>query len=69
MTILKESLYVFQFSGIRYKPPDALRIGMVDEIVPQDEMMDRAKEQIEKWIRIPGIKSKMQHLPLFDTFQ
>ena len=37
-----------------YKPSEALNIGMVDEVVPQDQVLDTAKEEIQKWIKIPG---------------
>ena len=37
-----------------YKPNEALDIGLVDEIAPLDQVLDRAKAEIQKWIKIPG---------------
>ncbi|XP_071489860.1 enoyl-CoA delta isomerase 1, mitochondrial-like [Diadema antillarum] len=40
--------------GLLYKPQEALDIGLIDEISPEDEILDRAKEQLLKWTKIPG---------------
>ncbi|XP_041474186.1 enoyl-CoA delta isomerase 1, mitochondrial-like [Lytechinus variegatus] len=41
--------------GLLYKPDEALRVGLVDEVVPLENVVDRAREEIQKWIKIPGI--------------
>lgn len=41
--------------GKLYSPAEALSIGLIDEVVPLEGVMDRAKEEIQKWIKIHGV--------------
>lgn len=38
--------------GLLYSPQEALRISLVDEIVPKEDVLDRAKQQAETWAAI-----------------
>ena len=40
--------------GLMLTTEQAHKIGMVDEIVPADQVEARAQEEIKTWIRIPG---------------
>lgn len=33
---------------------DALAIGLVDKVLPQNEVLDGAKIELKKWLAIPG---------------
>lgn len=39
--------------GLLYSPSDALNIGLVDQIVPQDQLLDTAAKTMTKWLAIP----------------
>ncbi|XP_038064589.1 enoyl-CoA delta isomerase 1, mitochondrial-like [Patiria miniata] len=39
--------------GTLFKPEQALRIGMVDEIAPLDDVINKAREHLAKWLKIP----------------
>lgn len=39
--------------GLLYSPSDALNIGLVDQIVPQDQLLDTATKTMTKWLAIP----------------
>ncbi|XP_022092583.1 enoyl-CoA delta isomerase 1, mitochondrial-like [Acanthaster planci] len=39
--------------GTLFKPEEALKIGMVDEIVPLDDVVSQAREQLIKWLKLP----------------
>jgi len=41
--------------SVLMKPQEALSKGIVDEVVAPEELMDRTKEQMEKWLQIPDI--------------
>jgi len=40
--------------GLLYNTPEALKIGLVDELVPEDKVLSAATETITKWLAIPG---------------
>ena len=40
--------------GKLYSPQQALAVGMVDEVVPQDEVHSTVNKAMELWLRIPG---------------
>ncbi|KAM6423788.1 enoyl-CoA delta isomerase 1, mitochondrial isoform 2-T2 [Liasis olivaceus] len=39
--------------GILYSPQEALKIGLVDELVPEDKIQARAAEVMAEWLAIP----------------
>lgn len=41
--------------GLLYKPEEALAIGLIDEVVPQEEVLARAQEEAVKWGKIPPL--------------
>eukprot|EP00057_Strongylocentrotus_purpuratus_P024520 XP_011678994.1 PREDICTED: enoyl-CoA delta isomerase 1, mitochondrial isoform X1 [Strongylocentrotus purpuratus] len=41
--------------GLLYKPDEALNVGLIDQVVPLENVVDQAREEIQKWIKIPGV--------------
>lgn len=41
--------------GLLYKPSKALRIGLVDLLVPEENILTTAVEKMTKWVEIPGM--------------
>lgn len=39
--------------GMMYSCDDALRVGLVDEVVSESETLDAAKHQLASWIKVP----------------
>ncbi|XP_048847902.1 enoyl-CoA delta isomerase 1, mitochondrial [Brienomyrus brachyistius] len=39
--------------GLLYSPQDALKIGMVDELVPEEKLVSTATEAMARWFAIP----------------
>ncbi|XP_070617624.1 enoyl-CoA delta isomerase 1, mitochondrial [Erythrolamprus reginae] len=39
--------------GLLFSPQEALRIGLVDELVPEEKMQARAAEVLAQWLAIP----------------
>lgn len=39
--------------GLLYNPSEALNIGLVDQLVPQDQLLDTATKTMTKWLAIP----------------
>lgn len=39
--------------GLLYNPQDALKIGMVDMLVPEDQVLTTAAQTMKKWLTIP----------------
>ncbi|XP_074552456.1 enoyl-CoA delta isomerase 1, mitochondrial [Halichoeres trimaculatus] len=39
--------------GLLYNPQDALKIGMVDLLVPEDQVLTTAAQTMKKWLTIP----------------
>ncbi|KAL6476199.1 hypothetical protein MHYP_G00146980 [Metynnis hypsauchen] len=56
--------------GVMYSPADALKIGLVDQVVPEDKVFSTAKETMEKWFDIPDharqISKSMMRKPTID---
>ncbi|XP_017562446.1 enoyl-CoA delta isomerase 1, mitochondrial [Pygocentrus nattereri] len=56
--------------GVMYSPADALKIGLVDQVVPEDKVLSTAKEKMEKWFDIPDharqISKSMMRKPTID---
>ena len=40
--------------GLMLTTDEAFKIGMVDEVVPADQVETRAQEEIKSWLKIPG---------------
>ena len=41
--------------GTLFTTEEALKVGMVDRIVPQEEVVQEAVNEVRKWQKIPGI--------------
>lgn len=41
--------------GMLYSPAEALKIGLVDQIVPEEKLMSTAEQTMAKWLAIPGV--------------
>ncbi|XP_029294182.1 enoyl-CoA delta isomerase 1, mitochondrial [Cottoperca gobio] len=39
--------------GLLYKPSEALTIGLVDQLVPEDQVLTTATQNMTKWLAIP----------------
>lgn len=39
--------------GKLFKPQEALKIDLVDQVVPQDQLMDVARQEMKQWLQIP----------------
>ncbi|XP_070779264.1 enoyl-CoA delta isomerase 1, mitochondrial isoform X1 [Enoplosus armatus] len=39
--------------GLLYNPSDALKIGLVDQLVPEDQVLTTATQTMTKWLAIP----------------
>ncbi|XP_077590520.1 enoyl-CoA delta isomerase 1, mitochondrial [Stigmatopora nigra] len=56
--------------GLLYNPTDALKIGLVDQIVPEDKLMSTSEEIMAKWLAIPDharqITKSMMRKPTID---
>ncbi|XP_019749041.1 enoyl-CoA delta isomerase 1, mitochondrial [Hippocampus comes] len=40
--------------GMLYSPAEALKIGLVDQIVPEEKLMSTAEQAMAKWLAIPA---------------
>ena len=40
--------------GLLYTSPEALKIGLVDQLVPEEQVLTTATETMTKWLAIPG---------------
>lgn len=40
--------------GLLFPPAEALRLGVVDEVVPEDQLHSRAHSVMAQWLAIPG---------------
>ncbi|XP_077415781.1 enoyl-CoA delta isomerase 1, mitochondrial [Vanacampus margaritifer] len=56
--------------GVLYSPTEALKIGLVDQIVPEDKLMTTAEQIMAKWLAIPAharqITKSMMRKPTID---
>ncbi|XP_061703135.1 enoyl-CoA delta isomerase 1, mitochondrial [Syngnathoides biaculeatus] len=56
--------------GLLYSPTEALKIGLVDQIVPEDKLMTVSEEIMAKWLAIPDharqITKSMMRKPTID---
>lgn len=47
--------------GLLYNPSEALKIGLVDQLVPEDQVLTTAKQNMTKWLAIPGTMAPFVH--------
>ncbi|XP_016338189.1 enoyl-CoA delta isomerase 1, mitochondrial-like isoform X1 [Sinocyclocheilus anshuiensis] len=56
--------------GLLYSAPEALKVGLVDELVPEDKVLSTATETMMKWLAIPDharqISKSMMRKPTID---
>nr|XP_061805042.1 enoyl-CoA delta isomerase 1, mitochondrial-like [Nerophis lumbriciformis] len=56
--------------GLLYSPTEALKIGLVDQIVPEDKLMTTSEQVMAKWLAIPDharqITKSMMRKPTVD---
>lgn len=45
--------------GQLYSPTEALDIGLVDKLVPEDQIIATATQMMTKWLAIPGMLHTM----------
>ncbi|MEQ2200708.1 hypothetical protein XENOCAPTIV_001926 [Xenoophorus captivus] len=58
--------------GVLYKPAEALKIGLVDQLVPEDQVFPVASQTMTKWLTIPGnvsVITRKSTLNLLFSFQ
>lgn len=48
--------------GLLYNPSEALKIGLVDQLVPEDQVLATATQTMTKWLAIPGTLHSTQHI-------
>ena len=54
--------------GTLFTTEEALKVGMVDRIVPQEEVVQEAINEVRKWQKIPGMKFLLKVMMLEDPF-
>ncbi|XP_029914854.1 enoyl-CoA delta isomerase 1, mitochondrial [Myripristis murdjan] len=56
--------------GLLYSAPEALRVGLVDQLVPEDQVLQTATDTMAKWLAIPDharqISKSMMRKPTID---
>lgn len=40
--------------GELFLPAEALKIGLVDEVVADDAVLESARREVKKWLQVPG---------------
>jgi len=40
--------------GLLYSPADALKVNLVDEVVPETEVLDAARRAVTQYLSVPG---------------
>lgn len=45
--------------GLLYSPSEALKIGLVDQLVPEDQVLATATQNMSKWLTVPGTSDIM----------
>ncbi len=43
--------------GHLYGTEEALKVGLIDQIVPLDQIQTAAQQEMAKWLKIPGMFS------------
>uniref|UniRef100_A0A3P9MNI1 Enoyl-CoA delta isomerase 1, mitochondrial n=1 Tax=Oryzias latipes TaxID=8090 RepID=A0A3P9MNI1_ORYLA len=56
--------------GLLYNPSEALKVGLVDQLVPEDQILSAAAQTMTKWLAIPDharqITKSMMRKPTID---
>ncbi|XP_033631183.1 enoyl-CoA delta isomerase 1, mitochondrial-like isoform X1 [Asterias rubens] len=56
--------------GLLYKPDEALRIGLIDEVVHPSELLNAARKQMSNWLQVPDharmMTKEMMRAPLLE---
>uniref|UniRef100_A0A3Q1IQZ2 Enoyl-CoA delta isomerase 1, mitochondrial n=1 Tax=Anabas testudineus TaxID=64144 RepID=A0A3Q1IQZ2_ANATE len=56
--------------GLLYSPSEALKIGLVDQLVPEDQVLATATQNMSKWLTVPDharqITKSMMRKPTID---
>ncbi|XP_062295018.1 enoyl-CoA delta isomerase 1, mitochondrial-like [Scomber scombrus] len=59
--------------GLLYNPSEALKIGLVDKLVPEDQVLTTATQTMTKWLAIPDharqITKSMMRKPTIDKLR
>ncbi|KAF7647012.1 hypothetical protein LDENG_00178980 [Lucifuga dentata] len=59
--------------GLLYSAPQALKVGLVDQLVPEDQVLTTATETMTKWLAIPDharqITKSMMRKPTIDKLR
>ncbi|XP_028311044.1 enoyl-CoA delta isomerase 1, mitochondrial [Gouania willdenowi] len=59
--------------GLLYNPMEALKIGLVDQLVPEDQVLATAAQTMKKWLAIPDharqITKTMMRKPTIDKLR
>lgn len=42
--------------GMLFPPAEALKVGVVDEVVPEDQVFSKTRSVMAQWLAIPGEK-------------
>lgn len=42
--------------GTLFPPAEALKVGVVDEVVPEDQVFSKTRSVMAQWLAIPGEK-------------
>lgn len=50
--------------GLLYNPSDALKIGLVDQLVSENDVLATATQTMAKWLTIPGILHAAKELKI-----
>lgn len=54
--------------GLLYSPSEALKVGLVDQLVPEDQILSTATQTMTRWLAIPGTASPKSSLVSRETF-
>lgn len=46
--------------GLLHSPQEALKIGLVDELVPEEKIQARAAEVMAQWLAVPGGRPRLE---------
>lgn len=44
--------------GLLFPPADALQVGIVDQVVPEDQVQSTSRSVMAQWLAIPGEKHR-----------
>lgn len=45
--------------GTLFKTEEALNIGLIDKVVPQEEVLSAAQQEMQRWFKIPGFARQL----------